>query len=90
MPLDTTQLTRIATDEARTRNLVHDLGCIRAGILAARADFPRLYDFYAGVCEAQHFGGFLALGDFYAEPLTRSAWRRTIHKEIDRVESLWL
>jgi hypothetical protein len=71
------------------RNTVHDLGSIRAGILDARKDFPRMYDFYSGKCESARFGEFLAIGDFYTEPLTRQAWRRTIFKEIDRVDALF-
>lgn len=71
------------------RNTIHDIGCIRTGITDARKDFARLYDFYSGRCEASLFGQFLAIGDFYTEPLTRAAWKRTIFKEIDRVDALF-
>lgn len=66
---------------------IHDIGCIRKGILDARGDFARLYDFYAGNCDAERFTSFLATGSYYTSQLTRAAWSRTIFKEIDRIEA---
>lgn len=62
---------------------------IRTGILDARKDFNRLYHFWSGTCDAESFAKFLAIGDYYADPLTTKAWRQTIYKEIDRVEALF-
>lgn len=85
-----TQSIEIQAASEKSERQTHELGAIRTGILDARKDFPRLYDFYAGTCDSELFAGFLAIGDFYVEPLTRQAWKRTIFKEIDRVEALWL
>lgn len=64
-------------------------GAIRTGIIEARQDFNRLYHFWSGTCDAERFAAFLAIGDFYTDPLTRRAWQQTIFKEIDRVEALF-
>jgi hypothetical protein len=65
------------------------LAAIRTGILDARKDFNKLYHFWSGTCDAEMFSKFLAMGDFYVDPLTRKAWQHTIFKEIDRVEALF-
>ena len=73
--------------ETQPDTTTHDVGCLRKGILDARRDFARLYDFYAGNCDAERFSAFLATGGYYTEPLTRAAWSRTIFTEIDRIEA---
>lgn len=63
---------------------------IRAGIAAARADFPTLYSFYTGSMPLEMWDDFLTLGDLFEDALKGRAWSRTIAREVFRLESLFV
>jgi hypothetical protein len=63
---------------------------IRAGILAAREDFPTLYSFYTGNMSLDMLDDFLTLGDLFEDTLKGRAWSRTMCKEVYRLESLFV
>ena len=63
---------------------------IRAGIVAARADFPTLYNFYTGSTPLDMLDDFLSLGDLFEDALAGRAWSHTIRREVYRLESLFV